>query len=115
MRWSARSSTRTLQGRRRGIAEALAAGNAGVARIPGKHGTSKKFSRIVVKVEDRPGELGRLLAEMGDLGVNMEDLQLEHSPRAQVGFAEISVLPEVEQRLVEDLQARGWSIMGALA
>jgi prephenate dehydrogenase len=102
-------------GARRGIAEALAAGNIGVARIPGKHGTSKKFSRIVVKVEDRPGELGRLLAEMGDLGVNMEDLQLEHSPRAQVGFAEIAVLPEVEQKLIADLQDRGWTIMGALA
>ena len=101
-------------GSRRGIADALAAGNTGVARIPGKHGSSKQFSRIVVKVEDRPGELGRLLAEMGDLGVNMEDLRLEHSPRAQVGFAEIAVLPEVEKRLVDDLQARGWSIMGAL-
>jgi len=101
-------------GARRGIAEALASGNTGVARIPGKHGTSKQFARIVVKVEDRPGELGRLLAEMGDLGVNMEDLRLEHSPRAQVGFAEIAVLPEVEQRLVADLQERGWSIMGAL-
>lgn len=101
-------------GARRGIAEALAAGNTGLARIPGKHGTSKKFSRIVVKVEDRPGELGRLLAEMGDLGVNMEDLRLEHSPRAQVGFAEIAVLPEVERKLVTDLQERGWTIMGAL-
>lgn len=101
-------------GSRRAIAEALAAGNTGVARIPGKHGTSKQFSRIVVRVDDRPGELGRLLAEMGDLGVNMEDLRLEHSPRAQVGFAEIAVLPEVEQRLVADLQERGWTIMGAL-
>jgi len=101
-------------GSRRELAEALASGNTGVARIPGKHGSSKRFSRIVVKVEDRPGELGRLLAEMGDLGVNMEDLRLEHSPRAQVGFAEIAVLPEVEQRLVAALQERGWSIMGAL-
>jgi prephenate dehydrogenase len=40
----------------------------------------------------------------------MEDLRLEHSPGAQIGFAEISVLPEVETRLVADLEASGWRI-----
>jgi prephenate dehydrogenase len=29
-------------------------------------------------VEDRPGELARLLDELGELGVNLEDLRLEH-------------------------------------
>ena len=87
-------------GARRAIADALAAGNAGVARIPGKHGQARHFSQIVVKVDDTPGELARLLTEIGELGVNMEDLRLEHSPGAQIGLAEIAVLPEVEQRLV---------------
>jgi prephenate dehydrogenase len=44
----------------------------------------------------------------------MEDLRLEHSPRAQIGLAEISVLPEVEHTLVRELDARGWKIVGAL-
>jgi prephenate dehydrogenase len=43
----------------------------------------------------------------------MEDLRLEHSPGAPVGFAEVSVLPDVEQRLVDELSARGWRIAGA--
>ena len=91
----------------------LAAGNAGVARIPGKHGQDKRFSQLVVLVDDTPGELARLLTEIGETGVNLEDLRLEHSPGAQVGLAEISVLPEVEQRLVTELESRGWKIAEA--
>jgi prephenate dehydrogenase len=54
--------------------------------------------------------LARLLTEIGETGVNLEDLRLEHSPGAPVGLAEISVLPEVEQRLVTELETRGWRI-----
>jgi prephenate dehydrogenase len=102
-------------GARRAIADALAAGNAGAARIPGKHGQARHFSQIVVKVDDRPGELARLLTEIGELGVNMEDLRLEHSPGAPIGLAEIAVLPEAEQRLVSELEARGWKIVSAFS
>ena len=97
-------------GARRAIAELIAAGGAGVARIPGKHGSSKRFASVTVLVDDRPGELARLLTEIGSLGVNMEDLRLEHSPGAQIGLAEIAVLPEAEDRLVADLTAAGWRI-----
>ena len=100
-------------GARRALAELLADGGSGVARIPGKHGQSKRFSTITVLVEDRPGELARLLTEIGELGVNMEDLRLEHSPGAQVGLAEIAVLPEVEQRLIDELLTRGWQLGAA--
>ena len=100
-------------GARRTLAEAIAAGNAGVAAIPGKHGQDRRYSQIVVMVDDRPGELARLLTEIGASGVNMEDLRLEHSPGAQIGLAEISVLPEVEQQLTDELESRGWRIAGA--
>ena len=100
------------QGSRRAIAETIASGNAGVARIPGKHGQARHFARITVKVDDKPGELARLLTEIGELGVNMEDLTLEHSPGAQIGLAEIAVVPEVEITLIAELEKRGWKIAG---
>ena len=103
-------SNPTAPGARRALAELLAAGNAGVARIPGKHGQDRRFSQLVVLVDDRPGELARLLTEIGEVGVNLEDLRLEHSPGAQIGLAEVSVLPEVEQQLVAELESRGWRI-----
>lgn len=98
-------------GARRRIADMLAAGNLGVARIPGKHGGSERFATLTVLIDDRPGQLGRLLTELGELGINMEDLRLEHSPGAQIGFAEVAVLPEVAERATADLSARGWSIL----
>ncbi|HEY5230057.1 MAG TPA: prephenate dehydrogenase [Galbitalea sp.] len=104
-----------VPGALRSVAEALANGNAGVARIPGKHGQAKHFSQLVVLVDDVPGQLAKLLTEIGSVGVNLEDLRLEHSPGAQFGLAEISVVPEVEGRLISELQARGWKIAGATA
>ncbi len=102
-------------GARRALAEVIAGGNSGVARLPGKHGQAKHFSQLVVIVDDTPGQLARLLTEIGELGINMEDLRLEHSPGAQVGLAEISVLPEVEARLASELGARGWKVAGEFA
>jgi prephenate dehydrogenase len=97
-------------GSRRRVAETIAAGNSGVARLPGKHGQDRRFDSIVVMVDDTPGQLGRLFTEFGEIGVNIEDLRLEHSPGAQIGLAEISVLPEVTGRTIRDLEARGWRI-----
>lgn len=99
-------------GARRAIAEEIAGGNIGVSRLPGKHGQDKRFASLTVLVDDRPGELARLLAELGELRVNLEDLRLEHSPGAPFGLAEIAVLPEVLHRTVTDLTERGWRIAG---
>ncbi|QEO13243.1 prephenate dehydrogenase [Agromyces intestinalis] len=99
-------------GARRRVAEELAGGNAGVSRLPGKHGTDKRFATLTVMVDDRPGQLARLLAEIGEIGVNLEDLRLEHAQGRQVGLAEIAVLPEAVDRLSTELAARGWRIAG---
>ncbi|MBN9606694.1 MAG: prephenate dehydrogenase [Actinomycetales bacterium] len=93
------------------IAGVLDAGNRGVARIPGKHGRDERYASLVVRIDDRPGELARLLTEIGEEGVNMEDLRLEHSPGAQVGYAEIAVLPERSHELATALEARGWTLV----
>jgi prephenate dehydrogenase len=100
----------TASGSPRRIAETLAAGNQGVARIPGKHGRDDRYTALIVKVDDQPGQLARLLTEIGEEGVNLEDFRLEHSPGAQVGFAEVSVLPEAAHPLAAALEARGWTL-----
>lgn len=95
------------------ISSAIESGNDGVARIPGKHGSkAANYAQLVVMIDDRPGEFARLLAEVGELGVNIEDLKLEHSPGAQIGLVELSVLPSVLDQLVDDLQIKGWRLAG---
>lgn len=94
----------------RRIAETLAAGNDGVARIPGKHGRDDRYAALTVKIDDTPGQLARLLTEIGEEGVNLEDFRLEHSPGAQVGFAEVFVLPAAAHGLADALVGRGWTL-----
>lgn len=102
----------TAAGARLDIAQLMSEGNSGVARIPGKHGGSPSaFAQLTVLVDDTPGTLARLLVEIGELGVNLEDLRLEHSPGAQVGMAEISVNPNEHEKLIEDLTSRGWKVV----
>ncbi|MFJ6652741.1 prephenate dehydrogenase [Microbacterium sp. NPDC091313] len=97
-------------GSRRALADAIRRGNEGVERLPGKHGQNRRFESFVVMVDDTPGQLGRLFGELGELGVNVEDLRLEHSPGAQFGLAEISVVPGAVRPATEGLTARGWRI-----
>ncbi|WP_194408845.1 prephenate dehydrogenase [Microbacterium cremeum] len=97
-------------GARRAVADTIRRGNDGVERLPGKHGQNRRFEQVVVMVDDTPGQLGRLFGELGELGVNVEDLRLEHSPGAQFGLAEISVVPSAVRRAVDGLEARGWKI-----
>ncbi|QGN57353.1 prephenate dehydrogenase [Nostocoides sp. HKS02] len=100
-------------GAREVLARVVSHGNAGHARIPGKHGAAPTaYSVVVVLVPDRPGELARLLHDVGDAGVNLEDLHLEHGMGQPFGLAEISVLPAVAERLGEELAARGWRLHG---
>ena len=63
-------------------------------------------------LDDKPGQLAKLFTEIGEIGVNIEDLALEHSPGAQVGLAEIYVLPETELHLINALTERSWRIAG---
>jgi prephenate dehydrogenase len=80
-------------GARAVLAKAVADGNAGQARIPGK-----------------PGALGRLLRDVGEAGVNMEDLHLEHGVGQPFGLVELSVLPAAAQPLITALSALGWPV-----
>lgn len=95
------------------VGRILEAGNRGVERIPGKHGTKHtEYAQLIVMIEDKPGELGRLFNEVGEIGVNIEELKLEHSPSAQVGLVELYVLPNVVESLSAELIKRGWRIAG---
>ncbi len=98
-------------GARAVLARTMAQGNAGQARIPGKHGAARTaYATVVVVVPDQPGALGRLLHDVGAAGVNLEDLQLEHGMGQPFGLAELAVLPAAVQPLTTALTSRGWPV-----
>lgn len=97
-------------GARRSVADAMIAGNQGVARIPGKHGTTQTYESFTVLIDDAPGQLATLFADIGETGVNIEELQIEHAQGAKLGLVHISVLPEAVGRITSELQARDWKV-----
>ena len=95
------------------LGKVLEAGNLGISRLPGKHGsTNTSYAQVVVMIDDKPGELARLLTEIGAAGLNVEDLNLDHASGAQVGLVELSVLPAIEEKLVLTLRTNGWKLAG---
>jgi prephenate dehydrogenase len=102
----------TAPGARLDLAQLMSEGNAGQARIPGKHGgPPQAYSWLTVLVDDKPGQIARLLTEIGEIGVNLEDLRLDHSSGQNVGMVEISVLPNKHDHLIEALNDRGWRVL----
>ncbi|PRY56632.1 prephenate dehydrogenase [Knoellia remsis] len=100
-------------GARGTLARAIAAGNAGHARIPGKHGAAPTaYETVRVLIPDEPGQLGRLFADVGEIGTNIEEFHLDHGLGQAFGLAEVDVVPAAAAELAEGLQARGWRLHG---
>ncbi|MGH3411698.1 MAG: prephenate dehydrogenase [Marmoricola sp.] len=91
------------------LEEVLTRGVAGTRLIPGKHGGPPlETAAVYVAVPDTPGELARLLADVGDIGVNLEDLRIDHDPGRAVGLVEVVVAAGAAEALRESLEARKW-------
>lgn len=92
------------------LVDILTRGNAGTAAIPGKHGGPARPTRSVfVAVPDHPGELARLFGDAGEIGVNIEDVHIDHDPGRPVGLTELVVERSSAERLLAALESRGWT------
>jgi prephenate dehydrogenase len=89
----------------------LERGVSGTRSIPGKHGGPlRTVDSVFVLVPDRPGELGRLLADSGGAGINIEDIRIDHVLGRPSGLVELSVPEDDGERLQAALAARGWAV-----
>jgi prephenate dehydrogenase len=78
--------------------------------IPAKHGgPSRAEGTVFVAVPDHPGELARLLADAGEIGVNVEDLRIDHDPGREYGLVELTVASDQVDHLLGSLDDRGWT------
>jgi prephenate dehydrogenase len=94
----------------RDLAAVLERGNVGTAAIPGKHGGPARADvPVYVAIPDHPGELARLFADVGEIGVNIEDVRIDHDPGRPVGLVELTVASDAGDLLVAALEARGWA------
>ena len=92
------------------LAQTIAGGQEGRARIPGKHGApAQAYASVAVVIPDEPGALGRVFTDVGETGISVEDMRLEHDDAVAAGLLELSVVPLRAQTLVSALSARGWA------
>jgi prephenate dehydrogenase len=93
------------------LSDALERGVVGRQRIPGKHGAAETdFDLVPVIIRDEPGELARVFVAAGDLGINLEDVRIDHVLGKPSGLVELSVRPEVTRRLTEGLLSLGFDV-----
>lgn len=89
----------------------LARGVTGQARIPGKHGgRDRDYDVVSVMVKDEPGQLASLFVAAGDLGINLEDVRIEHVLGRPSGLIDLSVRPQATERLRAGLTRQGFDV-----
>ena len=83
----------------------------GTRRIPGKHGSAPvAYRQVVVAIPDAPGALARLFTDVGEAGVNVEDISIEHDQARQVGYLSLSVTPGQAAGLESAMRRHGWQV-----
>ena len=93
------------------IADLIAAGQEGRARIPGKHGgKAREYTYLPIVIEDKPGQLAALFEECAVASVNVEDLAIEHSPGQFTGLITLARSQSDATKLSEHLKKNGWSV-----
>ena len=68
----------------------------------------RKVDCLQIPVPDRPGVLAELTTALGAGDVNIEDLQIVHSPWGPSGVVHLTVLADRATAAVDVLTARGF-------
>lgn len=94
-----------------GLNAVLADGVSGALAVPGKHGgPALELALVSVGVPDRPGVLAQLFDVVGEIGVNIEDVRIDHDPARPAGLVELAVAATAAPGLAQSLQERGWAV-----
>ena len=92
------------------VTDLVRRGRAGRALLPGKHGREAvPLATVHCVVPDSPGALARMFTDIAAVGVNVEDLRVDHAPGALLGTAAVAVAPTDGARLIAALRERGWT------
>ena len=78
-------------------------------QISGKHGARQRaYALFRIVIDDRPGVLAELFALTGKHAINIEDLDLEHSPSQETGLITLSVHPNQAMDFAKVLTTSNW-------
>ena len=91
--------------------ELLELGRENHARIPGKHGGSRRdYWFLPIVIEDKPGQLARIFDACALVWANVEDITIEHTPGQESGLVTLSLSKDDVQRVYLHLRSAGWKV-----
>jgi prephenate dehydrogenase len=95
-------------GLRRALDDARAARRA----LPGKETVTGALVELRLPIPDRPGVLAEVTTTVGKVGVNIEDLGIEHAPEGGRGTLRLAIMgPRNAHRAREALEALGYEVV----
>jgi prephenate dehydrogenase len=94
------------EGRAADVEEAFAAAKAARLTLAAKPQVRSGVAVILVPIPDRPGALAQLTSALGESGVNIEDLQIVHSPEGGRGTVHLTVAAGAADVAATTLAAR---------
>ena len=81
------------------------------SRIPGKHGgKAREYTYLPIVIDDKPGQLAAIFNECAAIAVNVEDLNIEHSPGQQSALITLALSSRDADSLSNHLSAIGWNV-----
>ena len=93
------------------IAQLIAQGRIGKALIPGKHGgKAREYFHLPIVIDDKPGQLGAIFNECAAMDVNVEDLNIEHSPGQLSALITLALSENDAEKLSTHLTSIGWNV-----
>jgi prephenate dehydrogenase len=93
------------------IEKILAKGRSGRELIPGKHGgKAREYSYLPIVIDDKPGQLAAIFNQCSLLDVNVEDLNIEHSPGQLSALITLALSVQDAHKLSDHLASIGWNV-----
>lgn len=80
--------------------------------MPGKESASGALVELVMPIPDRPGVLAEVTTTIGSIGVNIEDLGIEHAPDGGGGRLRLAVIGVADaEKAIAALAALGYDVL----
>ncbi len=99
---------RVHAGNRQEIFDVLQRASRARRRLPARGARPERLAEVRVPVPDREGVLAELTSVAGDLGINIYDIEIAHSPEGPRGVLLLVVDAEDSAKLREGVGARGF-------
>lgn len=99
-------------GDEQGLRQALSDARAARRALPGKETVTGALVELRLAIPDQPGVIAQVATTIGRLGVNIEDIAIEHAPEGGRGTLRLAIIGPAKARDARKaLEAQGYEVL----